>query len=150
MAPENPAAPALLQPARNKGAFGHRQEHPPRFTALDDTFFSLGQEVTCAVLAAAATGVAYGVNKYRKYAQDKKMDRRIAESEASGAPGRDRPGADGELDRVDGTPARRRAAEIRPVEATGPFFRVAKAGGDQVVQEHEDLVVGGGHGADAG
>ncbi|MFF3088857.1 hypothetical protein ACFVRB_28035 [Streptomyces nojiriensis] len=43
------------------------------------------EAVTYAALAAAATGVAYGVNRYRKYAQDKKMDRRIAESEASGA-----------------------------------------------------------------
>ncbi|WP_217575073.1 hypothetical protein [Streptomyces sp. GbtcB7] len=46
-----------------------------------------GQKSAVAYMAcfAAASGVAYGANKYRKYAEDKKMDRRISELETEGA-----------------------------------------------------------------
>ncbi|MEN8651650.1 hypothetical protein ABCR94_13730 [Streptomyces sp. 21So2-11] len=43
-------------------------------------------QVTYMACVAAASGVAYGVNKYRKYTEDKKMDRRISELEAEGTP----------------------------------------------------------------
>ncbi|NXY97812.1 hypothetical protein HYE82_26225 [Streptomyces sp. BR123] len=42
--------------------------------------------VTYMACFAAASGVAYGVNRYRKYAEDKRMDRRISELEAEGTP----------------------------------------------------------------
>ncbi|MFJ1544502.1 hypothetical protein [Streptomyces sp. NPDC088246] len=54
--------------------------------ALRAFYRAQGQKsaVTYMACFAAASGVAYGVNKYRKYAEDKKMDRRISELETEG------------------------------------------------------------------
>lgn len=56
--------------------------------ALRAFYRAQGQKsaVTYVVCVAAASGVAYGVNKYRKYAEGKKMDRRISELETEGTP----------------------------------------------------------------
>ncbi|MFJ7990305.1 hypothetical protein [Streptomyces sp. NPDC096351] len=56
--------------------------------ALRAFYRAQGQKsvLTYAAFTVAASGAAYGVNKYRKYAEARKMDRRIAEVEAEGAP----------------------------------------------------------------
>ncbi|WP_327364985.1 hypothetical protein [Streptomyces sp. NBC_01296] len=55
--------------------------------ALRDFYRTQGQKsaVTYMACLAVASCAAYGVNKYRKYAEDKKMDRRISELEAEGS-----------------------------------------------------------------